>query len=181
MKQWVNGNSYFGGGYHGVRERLFGLGLPDNLVTAMGEFLVERLYSTSPFDVDDHICANAMGVIPYLERFCYENPSKAWLVYGYLRQAFDNATSLFSQYDVEDIAPKQREIFTNVVSQLLAACINTWAQSLAPAIQRLYDDVVRVHLPPTFIPFDTLIQRMNDAPRVFPDTLFYYRMHDEEL
>ena len=181
MKQWINGYSLSGSGDHGVRDRLFGLGLPDNIISAMGEFLVERLYSTSPFDVDDHTCANAMGVIPYMERFCYENPTKALLVYDYLGQAISNATSLFSQYDVEDIAPKQREIFTNVVSQLLAACIDTRAHSLAPAIQRLYDDAVHVHLPPTFIPFDTLIQRMNDAPRVFPDTIFYYNMHDGEL
>ena len=183
MRGWINQDYSSELGSHGVRERLFGLGLPDNIISAMGEFLVERLYSTSPYDVDGNTLANAMGVLPHMERFCYENPSKASLVWEHLGQAIDNARSLFGNLEAEDIGPEQREVFDSVISRLVVACIKTRAQRLAPVLERLYDDVMLAHLPPTIVQFDTLIERINDAPRVFPDTSFYYNMRfvDEEL
>jgi len=183
IREWINGNTFSGSGSHGVRDRLFGLGLPDNIVSAMGEFLVERLYSTSPYDVDDLTYANAMGVLFYMERFCYENPSKASLVFDYLGQAISNATSLFSQFDEDDIAPKQRETFQSVIRRLVSACIRTRALSLAPVLERLYDEIMDPHLPPTFVQFDALIERINDAPRVRPDTSYYFEMRsiDDEI
>ena len=183
MREWVNGNTFSGSGSHGVRDRLFGLGLPDNIISAMGEFLVERLYSTSPFDVDDHTCANAMGVLPFMARFCYENPTKASLVYDYLGQALSNATNLFSRFEAEDIAPKQRETFQCVIRRLVSTCIRTRALSLAPVLERLYDEIMDPHLPPTFVQFDALIERINDAPRVYPDTADYFEMRsiDDEI
>ena len=183
MRGWID--QYYSSeiGRHGVRERLFGLGLPDNIISAMGEFLVERLYSTSPYDVDDHTLANAMGVLPHMERFCYENPSKASLVWEHLGQAIDNTRSVFGDLEAEDIGPKQREILGSVMMGLVGACIHTRAQRLAPVLARLYDDVMHAHLPPTIVQFDTLIERINDAQRVFPDTSLYYNMRfvDEEL
>ena len=181
IKEWINGNTFSGSGNHGIKERLFGLGLPDNIISAMGEFLVERLYSESPHDVNDHTIANVLGVTPYMERFCYENPTKASLVHDYLRQAISNATNLFSRFEAEDIAPKQREIFDYVITELVLSCIRTRALSLAPVFERLYDENMHPHLPPTFVQFNTLIQRMNDAPRVHPDTYSYHFIRSIEI
>jgi len=181
MREWLNGNSYSGIGSQGVKERLFGLGLPDNIISTMGEFLVERLYSTSPHDVNDHTIANVLGVIPYMVRFCYENPTKASLVFDYLGQAISNATSLFSHFDEDDIAPKQRENFHSVITELVLSCIRTRALRLAPVLEGLYDEFMQPHLPPTFVQFDTLMERINEAPKVPQDTSSYYFIRAIEI
>ena len=166
---------------HKVLERLFGVGpLPKNIISAMAEFLVECLYLGSVYDVDCNTCSNVFCVIPFLERCCYESPGNAPIVWDCLKRAILNAVNVVSEIEIEDIGDRERETFQRVIFSLISVCIQTRAHTVIPEIRRLYEGTAHA-LVPDLLNHEALIQKINNTPRVFADTISYYSLHHEEL
>ena len=180
MSRWINDRSIQHHGEHGVLERLFGLPLPENLVSAMADFLLERLYRTSVYDVDHQTYLNAFGVRPYMVRFCIQKPEKASIVWDCLEQAIQNAIAVVSELDVLDIEEREQKIFLSVTRSLICTCMDTRAQNVIPVLRRLYQGTSLALLGPNIISLESLVQKIN-APLVFADSAGYYHCHEEEI
>ena len=160
---------------HEILLRLFGLPLPRNIVAAMADFLVERLYQHDhPFDVDSFKCSNALAVLPYLERSVYENPDNGPLVWECLERAIQNAIHAVQGFGVEDIGHKEREIYTKVIVELVGACISTRALRAAPAIRNIYEEPQVAILTVDPMPLNTLLRIIHDSTGFILDTPVMY-------
>jgi len=173
---WTKSTSWEHCSSHQVLSRLFGhVPLPENIVSAMCEFMLENLYQTNvPNDVDFIKSLNALGVLPYLERFCYENPDRASIVFDCLERAIRNSVRAVCDLDVDDIGQRERDTFKHVVNSLVSACVSSGAK-LFPVLRSLYEGTQFELLQDNFVRVETLIQRINEAPKIFADTNQYYR------
>lgn len=66
LTMWSTSNDFKGFNDRSTLNRIFGLPLPANIISAMGEFMVENLYQGSINDVDSNKMLNAFGVRPFL-------------------------------------------------------------------------------------------------------------------
>jgi len=173
---WTKSTSSEHRNSHEVLSRLFGhVPLPENIVSAMCEFMLENLYQTNvPNDVDVIKYLNALGVLPYLERFCYENPDRALIVFDCLERAIRNSVRAVCDLNVDDIGQSERDTFKHVVNSLVVACVSTGAK-LFPVLRSLYEGTQFELLQDNFVQLETLIQRISKAPKIFADTNLYYR------
>ena len=141
LSKWAHDDRlrYGGRNDNSVLRRIFGLPLPANIISAMGEFMVENLYQDNINDVDGWKWQNALEVRPFLGRYCYENPDNAQLVWAYLQRAIENAIMAVEGLEADDVDERQRPHFVAVALALVDSCIRTRAKSLIPLIMRLED------------------------------------------
>jgi hypothetical protein len=176
---WIKFPRFKYGG-HETLLRLFGLPLPTNIVAAMADFLVERLYQHDhPSDVDFCKCINALRVLPYLKRSVNENPEGASLVWECLERALKNAIRAVENWDEEDIVENERLVFTRVIMSLVGACIATHALQVEPTIRNVYEGTQFAILTQDIIPLDTVLQRLHETPLIFLNSQEFYDNIDE--
>jgi hypothetical protein len=171
----------------GTLIRLFGLPLSENIISAMGQFMVENLYQQNIDAIDANQMSNAFGVLRFLTRYCYENPNKSHVVLRYV----DISAMQDILFDLDDeeaanvvVNEKQRENFQRVAQTLLVFCIETRAKSLIPTLRTLYDGPVFDVLPDNIISFENLVKKIEENPvRVIVDTQRYHSIRggDREL
>ncbi len=172
--QWVNDRDTMKGfDEDSILNRIFGLPLPANIITAMGEFMVENLYQGDINDVDGCKWLNAIEVRPYLERYCYENPDNVQIVWTHLQRAIENAIMAVEGLEAEDVDERQRSNFETVVFLLVESCIRTRAKSLIPLIMRLED--TQAIVPELIRNIENLADRFEKVPSVYIDTKEYFR------
>ena len=160
---------------------LFGAPLPDNIISAMGEFMVENLYQGNIADVNKTKTLNALKVMPFLERFCYEKPTSAHIVWDYMREAIQNAIAVVEDLPENEIQPGQHSNWNDVITLLVVSCIDLRAKRLLSHLRRLYQGTPLALLPENFVSFKTLVKRVK-APLINNDTLQYHRLrHGYEL
>lgn len=140
--------------------------------------MIEQLYQSSIHDVDLHRYLIAAKVLPFMERFCYENQARAPVVWNCLEQAIQNAIATVRDLNVDDIEEKELEVFQSVVGCLLSACIRTRAITAVYIIARLYELQPGL-LSDNMASLETLVQRMNEAPKVHADTMTFYSIRDD--
>ena len=160
-------------GSNKVLPRLFGLPLPENIIMAMCQFMRDNLYKESLHDVDAIKESNAIGVLPFLERFCYENPERASIVFECLGQTIQGAIDVVDGLDVDDISQSEQKIFRSVIFALLMACVNTRAIPVLPTLELLYMQPQRQLMGENTLIFERLTQSINDAPNIYVDTKWY--------
>ena len=157
-----------------VLGRIFGLPLPKNIALSMTEFMVENLYQGHIEDVDKHKIDNAFGVGRFLERFTYESPESAHIVWEGLRGAIQNAISVVEDFDPHEVTIIERDIWIAVIESFVAMCIHTRAVRLISVLRRLYDGTQFALLPGTFVTFKNLVKRIKQTHPIVNDTLTYH-------
>lgn len=180
LSKWAHDDRlrYGGRNENTVLRRIFGLPLPANIISAMGEFMVENLYQDNINDVDGWKWQNALEVRPFLGRYCYENPDNAQLVWAYLQRAIENAIMAVEGLEADDVDERQRPHFVAVALALVDSCIRTRAKSLIPLIMRLEDTQAIV---PVLIPnIENLADRFEKVPSVCIDTKEYFMIRFDD-
>jgi len=157
-----------------VLGRIFGLPLPKNIALSMTEFMVENLYQGHIVDVDKLKIDNAFGVGCFLERFTYESPESAHIVWEGLRGAIQNAISVVEDFDPHEVTIIERDIWIAVIESFVAMCIRTRAVRLISVLRRLYDGTQFALLPETFITFKNLAERIKQTHPIVNDTFTYH-------
>ncbi|KAK1733663.1 hypothetical protein QTG54_015706 [Skeletonema marinoi] len=157
-----------------VLGRIFGLPLPKNIALSMTEFMVENLYQGHIEDVDKHKIDNAFGVGRFLERFTYESPESAHIVWEGLRGAIQNAISVVEDFDPHEVTITERDIWIDVIERLVVMCIHTRAVRLISVLRRLYDGTQFALLPGTFVTFKNLAKRIKQTHPIVNDTATYH-------
>ncbi len=179
LSKWVHDRTYEGFDENSVLRRIFGLPLPVNIISAMGEFMVENLYQDNINDIDGWNWLNALEVKPYLERYCYENPDNAQIVWAYLQRAIENAIMAVEGLGAEDVDERQRSKFKTVALVLATSCIRTRAKSLMTLLIRLRD--TQAIVPELMNSFGNLADRFERASSVCIDTKEYFNIpHDDD-
>jgi hypothetical protein len=159
---------------HEVLTYLLGLPLPENIISAMGEFMVENLYQGNINDVNQSKKDNVSRVTYFLSRFCYERPKSAHIVWDYMREAIQNAIAVVEDLPENEIEPVQQSIWGKVIGLLVATCIGIRAKRLLSLLSRLYRGTPSALLPENFLRFRTLAERIKQQPLVLNDTLYYH-------
>lgn len=154
---------------------LFGLPLPDNIISAMGEFMVENLYQGNITDVNNTKILNVMKVMPFLERFCYGRPESAHIVWDYIREAVQNAIAVVEDLPENEIQPGQHSDWNEVITLLVVSCIDLRAKRLLSHLRRLYQGTPLALLPENFVGFKELVKRVKE-PLFINDTLHYHQL-----
>ena len=162
-----------------ILNRIFGLPLPENIISAMGEYMVENLYQHTINDVDLCKVLNATEVRPFLERYSYENPDKAQIVWTYLQQAIENAILVVEGLQAEDVDERQRSTFETVTMLLVTSCFKPRAKSLIPLLVRL--DNTQAFVPELISNIENLAERFDLASSVSIDTVQYFNFRDDEM
>mmetsp|Transcript_11212 Transcript_11212/g.16866 ORF Transcript_11212/g.16866 Transcript_11212/m.16866 type:complete len:147 (+) Transcript_11212:327-767(+) len=145
----------------------------------MGEYMVENLYQHTINDVDLCKVLNATEVRPFLERYCYENPDKAQIVWTYLQQAIENAILVVEGLQAEDVDERQRSTFETVTMLLVTSCFKPRAKSLIPLLVRL--DNTQAFVPELISNIENLAERFDLASSVSIDTVQYFNFRDDEM
>lgn len=173
LAEWVYGSS---GDFdeNSLLNRLLGLPLPANIISAMGEYMVENLYQGNINDVDAYKWLNAFEVRPFLDRYCYENPDNAEIVWTYLQQAIENAILAVEGLEADDVDERQLSSFKIVTMDLVESCIRTRAKSLIPLLMRLED--TQEILPELISNVENLAERFEQAPPACIDTKEYFKV-----
>eukprot|EP00984_Skeletonema_dohrnii_P005458 scaffold1920_cov97-Skeletonema_dohrnii-CCMP3373.AAC.2 len=171
--EWLQCEHYAAYG-EDVLGRIFGLPLPKNIALSMTEFMVENLYQGHIVDVDKLKIDNAFGVGCFLERFTYESPESAHIVWEGLRRAIQNAISVVEDFDPHEVTIIERDIWIAVIESFVAMCIRTRAVRLISVLRRLYDGTQFALLPETFITFKNLAERIKQTHPIVNDTFTYH-------
>jgi len=177
VTMWATSHDFKGFDGRSTLNRIFGLPLPANIISAMGEYMVENLYQGSINDVDSKKMLNAFGVRPFLERYCYENPENSQIVWSHLQQAIENAILVVEGLEAGDVDERQRETFNKVVTRIVICCINTRAKCLVPLLRRLED--TQALMPELIADVGNLVNEMEENPPVLVDTRSYYELFQE--
>eukprot|EP00986_Skeletonema_menzelii_P010251 scaffold4967_cov115-Skeletonema_menzelii.AAC.1 len=156
-----------------VLDYILGLPLPENIISSMGEFMVENLYPGGIGDVDENTASNVSRVTCFLRRFCYERPKSAHIVWDYMREAIQNAIAAVENSD--SIHRDRREV---VIEILVATCIDMRAKRLLSHLRRLYQGTPLDLLPVNFLDFRTLVERIK-KPLIINDTLRYHQLRSD--
>jgi hypothetical protein len=159
---------------HDVLSYMLGLPLPENIISAMGEFMVENLYQGNINDVNQNKTDNVRRVTDFLSRFCYERPKSAHIVWDYMREAIQNAIAAVEDLPENEIEPVQRSNWNKVITLLVVACIDMRAKRLLSHLNRLYQGTPLALLPENFVDFRSLAKRIKQKPLVLNDTLYYH-------
>ena len=122
----------------GVLEYILGVPLPENIISAMGEFMVENLYQGNINDVNKNKVDNVRWVTLFLRRFSYERPQKAHIVWNYIQEAVQNAIEVVEDLPENEIQPVQHSNWTEVITLLVVRCIDMRAKTLLSDLERLY-------------------------------------------
>ena len=161
---------------------IFGVPLPDNIISSMGEFMVENLYQGNITDVNTTKTNNVRMVTLFLQRFCYERPKSAHIVWDYLREALENAIAVVEDLpEIEnevEIQPAQRSDWVDVITLLVVSCIKVRAKRLLSHLRRLYQGAPLALLPENFVGFRTLVERVKQEPLILNDTLEFHQLHE---
>jgi len=161
---------------------IFGVPLPDNIISSMGEFMVENLYQGNITDVNTTKTNNVRMVTLFLQRFCYERPKSAHIVWDYLREALENAIAVVEDLpEIEnevEIQPAQRSDWVDVITLLVVSCIEVRAKRLLSHLRRLYQGAPLALLPENFVGFRTLVERVKQEPLILNDTLEFHQLHE---
>ena len=157
-----------------VLSYMLGLPLPENIISAMGEFMVENLYQGNINDVNQNKTDNVRRVTGFLSRFCYERPKSAHIVWDYMREAIQNAIAAVEDLPENEIEPVQRSNWNKVITLLVVACIDMRAKRLLSHLNRLYQGTPLALLPENFVDFRSLAKRIKQKPLVLNDTLYYH-------
>ena len=173
--------SYLGSSEEDILGHILGLPLPENIVSSMGEFMVENLYQENIDDVDETKIYNATGVMRYLERFCYEKPESAHIVWECIREAIQNAIVAVQDLDEDEISPTQRANWVDVIKGLIIACIGTRARRLISHLRGLYQGIPLALLPENFVTFRKLAERIKQKPPILIDTASYHSLRSIDL
>ena len=174
LLNWHRENEYDSYNSHEVLSYMFGLPLPENIISAMGEFMVENLYQGNINDVNQTKTNNVKRVTDFLSRFCYEQPKSAHIVWDYMREAIQNAIAVVEDLPDIEVEPVQRSNWNEVVGLLVVACIDMRAKRLLSHLRRLYQGTPLVLLPENFVDFRTLAKRIKQKPLIFNDTMHIY-------
>ena len=160
---------------------LFGLPLPDNIISAMGEFMVENLYQGNITDVNNTKILNVRKVMLFLERFCYGRPESAHIVWDYIREAVQNAIAVVEDLPENEIQPGQHSIWNDVITLLVVSCIDLRAKRLLSHLRRLYQGTPLALLPENFVSFKTLVKRVKQEPLIINDTIHYHQFRSDQI
>ena len=158
-------------GSHKVLPRLFGLPFPENIIMATCQFMHENLYKESLHDVDAIKESNAIGVLPFLERFCCEHPERALIVFECLGQTIERAIDVVDGLDVDDVSQSEQEVFRSMISRLVGVCVFTRVIPVLSTLELLYMQPQHQLMGENFVTFESLTQRINDAPNIYVDTM----------
>lgn len=160
---------------------LFGVPLPDNIISAMGEFMVENLYQGNITDVNNTKILIVGKVMPFLERFCYERPTSAHIVWDYMREAIQNAIAVVEDLPENEIQPGQHSNWNDVITLLVVSCIDLRAKRLLSHLRRLYQGTPLALLPENFVSFKTLVKRVKQEPLIINDTIHYHQFRSDQI
>ena len=164
-----------------VLEYIFGLPLPENIISAMGEFMVENLYREDGWinDVNRYKTDNLYRVKHFLVRFCYEIPERADIVWDYLLDAVEDAIDVVEGFDWWEITEVQRFHWNCVISLLVSTCIQTSAKRSLSHLRRLYQGTPLALLHENIIDFRTLVKRIKEQPLILNDTIKYHQLRSD--
>lgn len=181
LLQWHHNGKYDCHNNYEVLGYIRGVPLPENIISAMGEFMVENLYQGNINDVNKNKACNVRRVTLFLRRFCYERSKRAHVVWDYMQEAIQNAIEAVEDLPEIEIQPVQRTIWTEVITVLVVRCIDIRAERLLPQLRRLYQGTPLTLLPENFVSFRTLAERIKQAPLIINDTLNYHSFHVREI
>ena len=181
LSKWAYDYDLEGYYENSILGRIFGLPLPANIISAMGEFMVENLYQDNINDVDSCKLQNAIGVAPFIKRYCYENPDNRQLVWPYLQRAIENAILVVEGLEPNDVSEEQESNFVSMTIVLANCCIMSRAYSLIPLLTRLEDTQALV--PEIIRNVANLADRFEKAASEFIDTGAYFdvKIEDQDL
>ena len=137
--------------------------------------MVENLYQGNIADVNKTKTLNVKKVMPFLERFCYEQPKSAHIVWDYLREAVQNTIAVVENLpENEFIQQSQRSDWNDVIGLLVVSCIDLRATRLLSHLRRLYQGRPLAMLRENFVTFKSLVKRVKE-PLIINDTLHYHQ------
>ena len=100
--------------------------------------MVENLYQGNINDVNKIKASNARRVLLFLRRCCCGRPNCADIVWRYMREAIENAIAVVEHLPEIEIQLVQRSNWIDVISILVARCIDMRAKGLLSDLRRLY-------------------------------------------
>ena len=177
LLNWHREKDFDLGSYSNSQEVLsymLGLPLPENIISSMGEFMVENLYQGNINDVNKTKTNNVRRVGDFLSRFCYERPKSAHIVWDYMREAIQNAIAVVEDLPENEIEPVQRSNWNEAIGLLVVTSIHMRAKRLLSHLNRLYQGTPLALLSENFFTFRTLAERIKQKPLVLNDTLYYH-------
>ena len=163
-----------------IFDYILGVPLPENIISSMGEFMVENLYQGNLNNVNKTKTSNVRRVTLFLRRFCYERPERAHIVWDYMREAIQNTIAVVEGLPEIEIGPVQRANWIEVIYLLVIRCVEISAKRLLSHLRRLYQGTPLALLPENFVGFRTLAERIKQ-PLIFNDTLYYHSLQEHEL